>query len=653
MPSRLPQIAMHPTCLLARRILSLVLFLSLFSSVIPAAAQDPLAKPTWPLCGDWYDEPANSGWTVATFMNTAMAPDCPMDRWNSVHTDEIAAPYGPRHLGSKLEYDWHRGIDIPTRTDFTSPAPADIHLQSRRPVFAIAPGKVVKCEILYPGASVAVPCSEYQDDVASGVCPGPSTCPDPDLLDLRLVIEHERAGHTGPGRCVPGGCTYSRYTHLSMVRQLPFDFMTVDPYSSYATVAEGEFIGMTGQPSGSTYNHLHFEIRSSILAEMDDSQREAINPLVVLPYADSVTGSCADDPATTCDDSMTVSFDIPTNAEVRARDASGNPITLVVPFPLGDTALDLTNTMHPIVTVKATITDESDEQDLDRLELRLSSLEVSGQGGYELQPIAQGTTGATTTTTPEGQNWLETPAFLDFQDFNQQFTYKNEVAPKLIDYGNNQTPLLFSAFTAGGANTIPAALLPGFPGSWGSGQADFHLTETVCIAQCGDPYPVEVAGDFNGLRIWPARFKSKTDQQIVYAKFQELVGSMNDLCIEAVAYDVQGNRSANVASHGPCAPPAPSDAWYEWDNDPVIHWDPVPEAAFYRVWYFSAFSGTASKRQNLAYEGVHTPVSIGRPTFWAGYAVEACYGSAPSCGKGATGDTCSTAQCSPVVEVTW
>lgn len=635
-----------------RRFAGAFLLLACFVAAAPATAQGGFdANPTWPLCGDWYDE--NSSWTVATFMATTMPPSCPASRWNADHTDEIKAPYGPRHLNNKLEYDWHRGIDVPTRTDFSSPAPADIHLQSRRPVFAIAAGKVIKCEIMYPSTSVAKPCSDYLADVANGVCPGPTSCPDPELLDLRLVIEHERPSNAGIDRCAPDGCYYSRYTHLSMVRELPHDLMTVDPYSNYATVAKGEFIGMTGQSWRSTYDHLHFEIRSSSLDETDDSQRETINPLAVLPYHDSAVGSCADDPTATCDDSLSVSFEVPTDVEVRARNAAGNWFDLIVPFPIGSDPLDLSSPMLPKITVKAQVTAGSDEQDLDRIEVRVSSLDVSGQGGYELTPILQGATGSTVTTTPEGQTWLETPPFLDFQDFNLQYTYKNEVAPKLVDHGHNQTPVLFSDFTATGAYSIPAPLQPGFPSSWGSGQADVHLTQTDCVAQCADPYPVEVAGEFNGLRIWPARFQSKDDPQIVYARFEALEGSMNPLCIEALAYDIQGNRSASVASHGPCAPPAPVDAWFEWNNDPVIHWDPVPEATFYRVWYYSAFSGVPVQRQSVVYEGAHQPISLGRPVPWAGYAVEACYASAPRCGKGASGESCSTAQCSPLVEVAW
>ena len=635
------------------RLITSIALVFLAASVPPLAAQGLApSQPLWPLCGDWYDEPGNSGWTVAFWMNTPAPLSCPVSRWNASYTDEIKAPYGPRHLNSKLEYDWHRGIDIPTRTDFSSPAPSDIHLQSRRPVFAIAPGKVIKCEIMYPSTSVARPCSDYLDDVANGICPG-TGCPDPELLDLRLVIEHERGSNSGIDRCAPDGCYYSRYTHLSMARRLSDDLMTVDPYANSVSVSGGEFIGMTGQPWRSTYDHLHFEIRSSIEDETDDSQREAINPLVVLPYADSALGACGDDPAIACDSSMSVSFEVPTDVEVRAKDASGNNIDLIVPFPLGSTALDLSNPLSPVVTVKATITDESDEQDLDRIELRVSSLAVAAEGGYELQPITQGTTGSTPTTTPEGQDWLETPSFLDIQDFNLQYTYKNEVPPKLIDYGHNQTPVLFSAFTATGANTIPAPLLPGFPSTWGSGRSDFHLTRTACIAQCSEPHPVEVLGEFNGLRIWPSRFRSKNDQQILYVQFQELDGSTDDLCIEASAYDVRGNRSATVARHGPCAPPATTDAWYQSNGVPEVRWNAVAEATFYRVWYFSAFSGPPTQRLTLVHEGAHVPVPVGHFPAWAGHTVEACYASAQRCGKGATGSQCSTAQCSPLVTVTW
>lgn len=560
--------------------------------------------PLWPLCGDLYKEAAYAGYDADQWM--LEEPTCPQSRQGSAFTDELQAPYGPRHLKSALEYDWHRGIDIPTKT------PSQTALEGRRPVFAIAAGRVIVCEKKNPGSGPdLIPC----DDPASV---------DPDFPDIRLVVEHERPGYDPTKRCHPGGCYYARYTHLSQVRAI---YSSVNSNASGIAVVEGEFLGLTGHPDGSTFNHLHFEIRSSTLEETDISQREAINPLAVLPYADSAAGACADDPATTCDSSLTVAFATPSNGGTN---------------PLGSQAVDLTDPHAPIITVEAQLPAASDELDLDRVALELYKSQPASGGGYELVPVPQPNT-TFLTMTPENETWVYHPQFFDIQLFNRQYTYKHE-GSSAIDYGyGNQDPVPFADFEAGGAHASPFSSTPAFLAECPSNRSDCHLTATVAGS--------DSIGEFNGLRIWPARFNSKNSQQVLYVQFRELdgTGATDDLCVKANAYDLRGQRSASPALWGPCAPPAPAtvvlDHTYAGSQ---ILISPVAEAGFYRLWQYADPAGTADPaREKLVRESPDDRLLLGRIPGGVSYAVEACYASAPSC---ITSSICPETQCSDLIK---
>ena len=207
----------------------------------------------WPLCGNWYlDSLPYDPYTAFT-----SAIDCPSTRVGAGYADLVQAPFGPRHLGPSLTYDWHRGIDLPTKHSGDTPE------VSRRPVYAMSPGRVLQCKKSDPSSSGTIPCTMADSETSCLLNPGGSGCDN--FPDIRLLVEHERPGNTS--RCFPSGCYYTRYVHLSRV--LP---AFVHPMG--ASVTAGQFLGLTGHSETGTFNHLHFEVRV---------KGKAQNPLDFLP----------------------------------------------------------------------------------------------------------------------------------------------------------------------------------------------------------------------------------------------------------------------------------------------------------------------------------------------------------------------------------
>jgi murein DD-endopeptidase MepM/ murein hydrolase activator NlpD len=176
----------------------------------------------WPLCGRISENPP-LGWNETD--------GCPLIRWgNSDYTDlPLSSTFGPRQKASKdYQYDYHRGIDIPTEVG--------------TPVFAIADGVVM----------IAGNHSSYSDPL--------------------VQIRHYRPDYSS---CNNVGCYYSNYIHLEKW-----------VVSTNQSVSKGTLIGYTGKGVDG-FPHLHFEIRNPLSFDSFSSwQRDAIHPLQVLPYTD-------------------------------------------------------------------------------------------------------------------------------------------------------------------------------------------------------------------------------------------------------------------------------------------------------------------------------------------------------------------------------
>lgn len=185
------------------------------------------STPAWPLCGRITDDPP-PGWTETD--------GCPSERWNtSEHTDyPVNSTFGPRLLWSAdYRYDFHRGLDLSAETG--------------TPVFAVAPGEVLK----------AGEDASYSDPV--------------------VQLRHFRPD--SDDSCADEGCWHTNYMHLSS--------WVVSPGE---TVARGQLLGHTGA-SASGYEHLHFEIRDARAEDPQSAwQRDTIHPLSVLPYPDGSSG---------------------------------------------------------------------------------------------------------------------------------------------------------------------------------------------------------------------------------------------------------------------------------------------------------------------------------------------------------------------------
>lgn len=416
--------------------------------VSPAAAQRFEPAPVWPLCGNiTANKP--SGWIVGD--------DCPSNRaGDPAHADgPISDTFGPRLAANGLDFDWHRGIDLP--------------VPAGTPVFAIAAGQVVTA--------------------------------DNPTIDKTIMIRHPRPGNQPATSCTPNGCWFSRYLHLSEIRS---------GIAVGTNVTRGQYIGKTGRPEESSFYHLHFEIRSAIDAENDGSQREAIHPLAVLPRAESGSGGV--------DSTMTVAF---------ATDAAAHGSA---------PAVDDSDPEHPVVTVRVTLPDASQELELDRVEVT-----VYENLGDALAVVPQPNDFAGTSLTPENETWQVNPAWFDLETWNRQFTYKNS-------YG-----VAYATFRTGGANQSPWHA--GLPATWnGVTTPDHHLTHRK-FDDTG------VSGDrkllaFNGVEVYAPKFNDSNsfNQYHLYVTFRQLDGVEDalDLCLEAVARDVRGNRSA-VAQWGNCA----------------------------------------------------------------------------------------------------
>jgi len=179
--------------------------------------------PVWPLCGRIADDPPPD-WVETD--------GCPSERWNSTdHTDyPINSTFGPRQLYSAdYRYDYHRGIDLSAEVG--------------TPIFAVAPGEVVK----------AGEDASYSDPV--------------------VQLRHYRPD--SGGTCEAEGCWHTNYLHLSS-----WAVNAGDP------VVRGQLIGHTGA-SSSGYPHLHFEVRDARAEDPKSAwQRDTIHPLRVLPYQD-------------------------------------------------------------------------------------------------------------------------------------------------------------------------------------------------------------------------------------------------------------------------------------------------------------------------------------------------------------------------------
>ena len=200
------------------------------------------ATMAWPLCGRISENPPG-GWVDTD--------GCPAVRWGDPGFSDLPvfSPFGPRQLASEGgRYDFHRGIDLATPTG--------------TPVFAVADG-TVKIAGVHPSYS------------------------DP-LVQLR----HFRPGETS---CDSVGCYHTNYMHLSQVVVAEDD-----------VVSKGDLVGYTGA-SASGFEHLHLEARNASAFDVFSRwQRDAIDPLGVLPYQDASGASISFDSVDTSNPSLPV-----------------------------------------------------------------------------------------------------------------------------------------------------------------------------------------------------------------------------------------------------------------------------------------------------------------------------------------------------------
>ncbi|HFD12853.1 MAG TPA: M23 family metallopeptidase, partial [Crenotrichaceae bacterium] len=270
--------------------------------------------PVWPLCGRISEQPP-SGWNQ-------FAPTCPAARWgNPDFTDApMSSSYGPRQQASRgFRYDFHRGIDIPT--------------DAGTPVFAIADGIVRRVGT------------------------------DPLFSDTLVQIEHTRPGHTD----CSSGCYYSNYIHL-----VPDSWVV----SIGDTVSKGQHIANAG-PGLSGFEHLHFEVREAP-GDFDPQsawQRDAIHPLLVLPYAD----------------------------------------TGVDNIQLSIVNVDVTDPLNPKPTVVVRMANNV-ELDLNRIEVQVYEKGLAGS----LQLIPQ-SGNIKTGNTPDSTGYNVNPPWFDMIQFNYQY----------------------------------------------------------------------------------------------------------------------------------------------------------------------------------------------------------------------------------------
>ena len=130
-------------------------------------------------------------------------------------------------------------------------------------------------------------------------------------------------------------------------------------------VNKGDLVGFTGE-SASGFDHLHFEIRD---APADDKfsgwQRDAIHPLLVLPYSDPTP--------------PTITFD----------------------------SVDISSPMTPVIEVTVT----TPRVDVNRVELRLYDF-----GAQLLEQPGN---------TPDARGYNVHPSWFDLTEWNRQYTHKD------------------------------------------------------------------------------------------------------------------------------------------------------------------------------------------------------------------------------------
>ena len=175
----------------------------------------------------------------------------------------LSSPFGPRLQASEgFLYDYHRGIDIP----------GDLG----EPIVALADGEVYRT--YFEGA----PGNPYPDGGT--------------VVVLRHIADQPIPLHGGLHTIY-----YSLYLHLdSIVEELVVEPDT--PPEERPQVSGGDVIGTLGQTGGTTFDHLHFEIRvgttcsrefqianpeSSCASYFGETPRDPhINPTVFLGYID-------------------------------------------------------------------------------------------------------------------------------------------------------------------------------------------------------------------------------------------------------------------------------------------------------------------------------------------------------------------------------
>jgi len=188
----------------------------------------PKSEIIWPLCGR-IAENSPQGWTLGD--------DCPEDRHTAAFDDSpLGTSFGPRLLprNGDYRYDFHRGLDIPTKIN--------------SPLFAVAAGVVIK--------------AGNHPSFTDGVIEVRHYDPDTDDCDVK--------------RCIS-----SFYLHISSHSVQIGDQVT-----------QGQMIGLSGA-SFTGYEHLHFEIRKAPGSHdrFSNWQRDSQHPFAFLDYKDTKTAN--------------------------------------------------------------------------------------------------------------------------------------------------------------------------------------------------------------------------------------------------------------------------------------------------------------------------------------------------------------------------
>lgn len=282
--------------------------------------------------------------------------------------------------------------------------------------------------------------------------------------DPMVQIRHYRPGHSS---CNSGnGCYHSNYMHLSSW-----------VVQNGQQVSKGQLLGYTGA-SDSGFEHLHFEIRNAPSTDKYSVwSRDAIHPLSALPYPDNGVNNYA------------LSIESITQGDDNLIEVS---VALSAPISI--------------------------ELDLNRVEVELYRREQDDSLTLIEQPgnTANGDSGV-------GDGYYHYPAFMDFEQFNRQFSHKDSSKQSWEDFAHN------SEYACPFAHE----------------HAEDYNANTHMDKAADDDYQT---GHFNGIRTQIDHYNANSEQYRLQLTFEQLMADspLDNLCVKAYAVDVSNNQSSVI-----------------------------------------------------------------------------------------------------------